>query len=332
MLDVRRLRILREVAAHGTIAACAEALSYTPSAVSQQLAALEREVGLPLLERNGRGVRLTDAAATLVGHTERILAALEAAEADLKAMTEEVEGSLRLAAFPTAASTFVAPAIAALETDHPGISVAYRELESDDSLPALKHGEIDLAVAYDFPPHDPDPGLDREELFVDPLRVALPIGHEAAGARAVPLAALARERWITPEEGTWCRDLVTLACSAAGFAPHVAFESNDFRVFFELVSAGLGVAVIPGLAGAFPHPGVVVRPLRGQCMARRVFIAIRRGSGRRPAIAAMSKALRGQALHYATPLDGRPERVPVAEPVGVRGRAVAATARPRARR
>jgi DNA-binding transcriptional LysR family regulator len=314
MLDVRRLRILREVAAHGTIAACADALSYTPSAVSQQLAALEREVGLPLLERNGRGVRLTDAAERLVEHTERILAALEAAEADLMAMTEDVEGNLRVAAFPTAASTFVPPAIAALQVEHAAVRVAYRELESDDSLPALKHGEIDLAVAYDFPPHDPDPGIDREELFEDPLRVALPVGHEAATAESVPLSALAGERWITPEEGTWCRDLVTLACATAGFVPHVAFESNDFRVFSELVSAGLGVAVIPGLAAAFPHAGVVIRPLRGQRIARRVFIAIRRGSGRRPAIAAMAAALKGQAYHYAAvtePLTARP-RAPTA--------------------
>jgi DNA-binding transcriptional LysR family regulator len=308
MLDVRRLRILREVAAHGTIAACADALSYTPSAVSQQLAALEREVGLPLLERNGRGVRLTGAAERLVEHTERILAALEAAEADLEALSEQVEGDLRVAAFPTAASTFVPPAIAALQTEHPAVRVSYRELESDDSLPALKHGEIDLAVAYDFAPHDPDPGIDREELFEDPLRVALPVGHPATAARAVSLSALAGERWVTPEEGTWCRDLVTLACSTAGFIPQVAFESNDFRVFSEFVSAGLGVAVIPGLAAAFPHPGVVVRPLRGQRIARRVFIAVRRGSGSRPAIAAMAAALRGQAVHHGS------ERVSRARP------------------
>jgi DNA-binding transcriptional LysR family regulator len=300
MLDVRRLRILREVARRGTLAAAAEALSYTPSAVSQHVAALERQTGVMLLERRGRRVRLTSAAETLVAHTETILADLELAEADLAATSDVAAGPLRLAAFPTAASTFAPRAIADVERRHPAVSVTLRELETDDSLPGLELDRLDVAVAYRFAPHDqPAPGLERDVLFADPLLVALPADHAAAASTAVSLATLAGERWVSDVQPTLCRRLLEQACGAAGFAPRVGFESNDFRVFQSLVAAGLAVALLPGLACDTPLDGVAVRPVAGQVVEREVFVAVRRGSGTRPAIAAMVGALREAAQPYA---------------------------------
>jgi DNA-binding transcriptional LysR family regulator len=293
MLDVRKLRVLRELSERGTIAATAEALSFTPSAISQQLSALERETGVELLAREGRRLALTDAARRLVGHTDGVLAALEAAEADLEASVGEVRGTLALAAFPTAAATLLPPAVAELRRDHPALEIHVEELEPHESLPALRLGELDVALAheYDSIPRRPDSAFVEHPLLDDPLRIALPADHPLAASRSVDLTDLAGERWIAGRPGTHCGIVVTTASRAAGFEPVIAAHASEFATMLALVAAGLGVAVIPALATtATTLDGVVLLDPRPK-LSRRIYAAVRPGSGRRAAVAAVLAAL-----------------------------------------
>jgi DNA-binding transcriptional LysR family regulator len=292
MLDVRRLRVLRELAARGTIAATAEALGYTAPAVSQQLAALEREAGVALLEKNGRGRRLTPAGQELALRTEGILRELEAAEAALEATTTQVAGVLRCAAFASAHRALLPQAIAYLSARHPDLRVTTRDMEPEHSLPALKLGELDLALAqeYAFAPMPADPALERTELLDDPVNVALPADHPLASATAVDLTELADEAWIAGSEGSFCHLVVVHSTRAAGYEPRIAHVTNDFDVSYALVAAGAGVGLVPELAGP-PPPGVVLRPVAGAPPARRIYLAVRAGSSARPALAAMLEAL-----------------------------------------
>jgi DNA-binding transcriptional LysR family regulator len=298
MLDVRRLRMLRELSERGTIAATAEALGYSPPAVSQHLAALEREVGVALLERQGRRVALTPAALLLVARTERVLAELEAAEAELAAGNGEVHGSVRLAAFPTAAATLVPRAMAIFGERHPGAEVLLSELEPEDALPALKLGEADVAVvhAYDFSPRGADQSVELTPLMEDELHVAVPAAHPAAGDE-IALEALAGERWIAGYLDTACHRVVLTACRAAGFEPRIVAQTNDFRVVLALVAAGQGVAIVPGLAVDGPPAGVCLARPAGTRLARRVLGAVRAGGGEHPAVVALLDALRDACRH-----------------------------------
>src|SRR5688500_10121882 len=239
-LDVRRMRVLREVAARGTIAAAARALAFTPSAVSQQLAALEREAGVALLDRHGGRVRLTEAGRRLVARTEAILIELEAASAELSAAAADVTGDVHVAAFPSAERALLAPAIATLLGRHPDARVRTTELAPEASLPALRLGDVDLGASHadTSRPAPPDPRLERVDLLEDPLRVVLPPGHPAARG-AVALAELADARWVATPEGTACRAILEHACATAGFRPEVPFHANDFGVLAAYVAAGL---------------------------------------------------------------------------------------------
>jgi DNA-binding transcriptional LysR family regulator len=293
MLDVRKLRVLRELSERGTIAATAEALSFTPSAISQQLSALERETGVELLAREGRRLALTDAARRLVARTDDVLAALEAAEADLEASVGEVRGTLALAAFPTAAATLLPPVVAGLRTEHPALAIRVEELEPHESLPALRLGEIDVALAheYDSIPRRPDPAFAEHPLLDDPLRIALPASHPLAHDPVVDLADLAHERWIAGRPGTHCGIVVTTASRAAGFEPEIAAHASEFPTMLALVAAGLGVAVVPALAtAASAVEGVALVDPR-PALSRRIYAAVRPGSGRRAAVAAVLAAL-----------------------------------------
>jgi DNA-binding transcriptional LysR family regulator len=298
MLDVRRLRMLRELSERGTIAATAEALGYSPPAVSQHLAALERQVGVALLERQGRRVALTPAALLLVARTERVLAELEAAEAELAAGNGEVRGSVRLAAFPTAAATLVPRAMAIFAERHPGAEVLLSELEPEDALPALKLGEADLAVVheYDFSPRGDDQSVELTPLVEDELHVAVPADHPAAGDE-IALDALAGERWIAGYLDTACHRVVVTACRAAGFEPRIVAQTNDFRVVLALVAAGQGVAIVPGLAVDQPPAGVCLARPAGARLARRVLGAVRAGGSEHPAVVALLAALRDACGH-----------------------------------
>jgi DNA-binding transcriptional LysR family regulator len=299
MLDVRRLRVLREVATRGTIAAAARSLSYTPSAVSQQLTALEREAGVALLDRGGGRIALTEAGRGLVRRTEGILDDLEAAEAELEATAAHVGGTVKIAAFPSAGRALLAPALARLRADHPLLDACLEELEPEASLPALRMGEVDVAISHENARHPAvaEQRLHREDLFEEPLLAALPAGHPALGPNGAPisLAALAAERWIATPPGSACHALLEDACAQVGFVPRIAYRTNDFGVISTFVAEGLGVALMPTLATPSFGPGVVARPVGDAQAARRIYVAVRAGTAQRPAVAAVIEALRATA-------------------------------------
>jgi DNA-binding transcriptional LysR family regulator len=292
MLDVRRMKVLREVAERGSIAAAAQALAFTPSAVSQQIATLEREAGVALVERGPRSIRLTEAGRALVEHTEGILASLAAAEADIQAIAGVRGGMLRLASFPTAYATIMPAAIGGFRRRHPGVELTLTEADPLASLARLKSGELDLALLfeYDYVPLPEDDAVERMPLADDAIRVLLPHGHREARRRAVPLDALAGEPWITSTARSSCHEFVSRACRATGFEPDIRFESDDHGVWQGLVAAGVGVALAPDLALENLHPGVEARPVALHPLKRRIYTAYRAG-GRSPAIEAMLEVL-----------------------------------------
>jgi DNA-binding transcriptional LysR family regulator len=288
-LDVRRLRVLRELAERGTVAATAEALSFTPSAVSQQLSALEREAGVPLLEREGRRLALTDAGRTLVAHADAVLAQLERAEADLQAVGQEISGSLRVAAFSSFARS-VLPRVTAAMRRHERLAVHVRDAEPQDSVPLLRLGELDVVVAQRFPyvPRDFGPAFHVVDLFDDPLHLATGPGHHDAAPR---FAALAGRPWVAGHPGTSCHEVVVHACHAAGHEPEIVGFSNDFAVVSALVAQGVGIALIPEIAHDQAPPEVRLRPLDPP-LTRKVLAVVRAGAEERPAVAAFLAELR----------------------------------------
>jgi DNA-binding transcriptional LysR family regulator len=297
MLDVRRLRVLHAVSAYGSVTAAAAALGYSAPAVSQQLAALEREVGMRLTERAGRGLELTPAALILVGHTDALLTRLEAAEADLAALRDQIAGRVALAAFPSAAANLVPAAWAALAASAPHVRLDLTEMEPEESLPAVLRGETDVAVAheYDLLPRPLDPLFERRELFRDPVLVAMPETHPLApDGGPVPLAALSGEPFLAPREATSCAEMIQRACARAGFVPRVVARATDFQVLLSLVAAGAGVTLVPGLAARRLPPGVRLVP-PAEPVTRRVFTISRRGGDRKPAVRVVLDALTAAA-------------------------------------
>lgn len=292
MLGVWRLQLLREVARRGTIKAAAAALSVTPSAVSQQLKLLEAEAGVALLERHGRLVRLTDAGVRLVAHADAIAAALAEAESELATARGGIAGTLRVAAFPTAARALLPGAIASLGGRHPDLRVTLRDLETRESLAALAVDDVDLAVVdeYDEATRIGERGLDLLPLVRDPIHVALPPGRIVAEG-SLRLADLRDEPWIMDTESSSIYQAVLRACRRSGFEPHVRSNCKDYSVILALVEAGLGVAALPGLAlRDRPTPATVV-PVDPP-LERRVMVAVKPERRRHPAVAAMVEALR----------------------------------------
>jgi DNA-binding transcriptional LysR family regulator len=281
-LDVRRLRVLRELAERGTVAATAEALSFTPSAVSQQLSALEREAGVALLEREGRRLALTDAGRTLVAHADAVLAQLERAEAELHAGAQEVSGTLRIAAFSSFARSLL-PAVAAAMQHHQRLEVHVRDAEPQDSLPLLRLGEVDVVIAQRFPyvPRELGPAFHATELFDDPLHLATGPAHADAVPRFVELAG---RPWVAGHPGTSCHEVVVHACHAAGHEPRIVGFSNDFAVVQALVARNVGIALVPEIAHDQAPPSVRLRALDPP-LTRQVLAVVRAGSEKRPAIA-----------------------------------------------
>jgi len=295
MLGVWRLQLLREVGRRGTIRAAAEAMSITPSAVSQQLRILEAEAGVALLEPVGRRIRLTAAGQMLVRHADAITSAIDAAEAELAASRTEITGSLRIAAFPTAARAVLPGAIAQLGRDHPRLTVTLRDLETAESLAALRLDEVDLAVVdeYDDATRIVEPAIELVVLSDDPLYVAVP-GTPGPAAGPVALRTLADEAWIMDTETSNIRGAVERACARAGFEPKVRSVCRDYSVIIALVEAGLGVAILPGLALRDRRIRARIAPLQ-PAMSRRVLVAVKPGRRSHPAIAATLAALRWPA-------------------------------------
>jgi molybdate transport repressor ModE-like protein len=302
MLDVKRLRVLREVAKHGSFSAAAEALSYTQSAVSQQVAALEREAGTTLVERNARGIRLTEAGEALVRHADSILTRLADAEAELEAIAGLRGGRLRLASFPTAGSTLVPLAIANFRSRHPGVELSLAEAEPEESIPQLKAGELEIALIFE--PNIVDEavqsGIELMPLLDDPMYVALPREHRLADKRTIRLKDLGGESWVNTTPTCACSMLMLRACEAAGFDPHVAFESDDYLTVQGLVAAGVGVALIPDLALTTVRDDIAIRSLSGHAPKRKVLAATLPGGYRSPATAAMLEILEESSTSYRT--------------------------------
>ena len=296
MIDLRRLRALRELADRGTIAATAEALHLTPSAVSQQLAVLEREVGQPLLEPNGRTVRLTPAATAVLAHADTLFSEVERMDATLAALAGGAAGTVRVGAFSTAIRGLVVPAVGLLRETAPGLELVIRDVESPEVFDAIAIGDLDVGVSME---HARAPGRDDErfarvELMRDILDVALPEDHPLADGEP-ELGHFAGERWIAPPVGWSCEDVIRVACSAEGFTPSIAHRSHDWTAIMAMVAAGLGVAVVPRLAQDHPPAGVVIRRLRGEPAARHLFVTCRRGAEGHPALGAVIDALRQAA-------------------------------------
>jgi molybdate transport repressor ModE-like protein len=306
MIDVRRLRVLRALAEHGTVAAAAQALHLTPSAVSQQLAALEREIGQPVVERRGRGLVLTGAGHVLLEHAHALFAQLERAEADVAAHGRGELGTVVVGAFPTALAAVAAPAARALAESHPRLRVTLLDVESPHCFAALAEEQIDLAISMESAsaPAPDDPRFARWPLLDDPLDAVLPAGHELAARSTIALDALAGETWVGPSPGTSCLEVTLAGCAAAGFTPQLVHRTNDFAALMTFVAAGLGVALVPRLAQGQIPADVAVVPLRGTPPARRVFAATRRGSEARPIVAALLDAL-AVAAQRAAPLPAR---------------------------
>src|SRR5215211_6444090 len=299
MLDVRRMKVLREVAARGSFSAAAEALNFTQSAVSQHIAALERETGTQLVERSSRGVRLTDAGRVLVDHADVILARLECAEDDLAAIAGLRGGRLRLICFQSAGATLVPRAVAAFHERHPRVELGMVEAEPEEASVRLKSGEADLALVYDHPstPGLLSPDLELFHLIDDRYEVILPADHRFADRRRLSLADLAEERWIASTDLCGCRRITGAACREAGFEPRVAFEADDTLAAQALVAAGVGVTLLPHLALTTVHPGVVARTL-GDSPVRRVGAARLESAYRAPACEAMVQILQDVAAEF----------------------------------
>jgi DNA-binding transcriptional LysR family regulator len=300
MLELRRLRLLRELSERGTIAAVADALQFTPSAVSQQLAILEGEVGVALLERAGRGVRLTDAALVLVEHADALLERAALAEADLAAAAGTVTGRGRIAAFQSVSLRLAAPAMEALARDAPRLRCELLEAEPEQALPALALGDVDLVLGDEWQ-HQPwrlPAGLERHELLRDPVNLILPTRHPATRRHknAVPLAELAGEAWTTGHVGMAWEELTQRTCRQhGGFEPDIRHRTNDAIVSLALVARGLAVTLLPDLALPGRHPGIALRRIAEAPLERAIFAVTRSSDAARPSTRALLAAIRDAA-------------------------------------
>lgn len=287
VIEVRRLRVLRALADHGTVTAAAEVLHLTPSAVSQQLAALESEVGQELLERRGRRVAITSAGRLLLEHTDTILAEVERAEDAMRLHANGANGEVRVVAFATAITLLVAPALTRLRETSPGLDLVVRDAEGHQGMTHLLDGDADLAIAVEHrgSPRPGDRRLARIPLYAEPFVAVLPPTHPAADQDTIDLAMLTNDDWVMTAPGNPIRDVVVLACEQAGFQPRIVHQSDDFRAVAALVAAGGGVSLVPRLA--VPEPTLaVIRPLSAPAPTRRVYAAVRASRADHPLITA----------------------------------------------
>lgn len=294
MLDVRRMQVLRAVVSSGSVTAAATNLGYTPSAISQQVAALEREAGMELLERVGRGVRPTAAGRLLTEHAAVIgkhVAEAETALADLRAGRT---GQLVVRYFATAGAALVPPALARLRDKHPGVRVDLKLIDPHDPLPEVEHGRADLAIVV-RPPQPARDGVRLVHLLDDRYRAVVPKSHRLASKRVLDLTDLAEEPLIGSEPAGPCLDSVLEACSAAGFTPNFTVESDDYATAQGFVAAGLGISLVPLMGLGSRHPDVVVRRIRNPEPSRAIYAAIRETALAQPALRSLLAGLKAAA-------------------------------------
>ncbi|GAA3920914.1 LysR family transcriptional regulator [Actinoplanes auranticolor] len=293
-IDLRRLRLLRELRDRGTVTAVGSALHMTSSAVSQQLALLAKDVGAPLLEPHGRRVRLTDAAWLLLRHADRLFAQLELAQTELDAYVSGAAATVRVDCFTTAVPALAVPAMARLATDAPRLTLRVREADTEEALDRLLRDETDVVVGLDGEVRADDARFTRTPLLVDPLDVILPAGHPRAATTDLCLADLAEEEWIVPPAGL-CRDIALRECALAGFTPRTAHTADSYVSVFALVRAGHGVALAPRMCGADQAPGLTVRAPRAQQPARQVSVFLRHAAVQAPHLRPVVEAFRRAA-------------------------------------
>ncbi|MFI0812332.1 LysR family transcriptional regulator [Streptomyces echinatus] len=314
MLDVRRLVLLRDLAAHGTVTAVAELHGVTPSAVSQQLRLLEEETHTRLLERTGRSIYLTPAGHRLAEDTEHVIDALERAQRHLRSHATEPAGPLHLAAFPSALAPLAAPLGRALEDAHPGLVLHITEAEPELAVRLLLQRRVDLALVYRYTNlADPVPlGVETHQLHVDPLVAVVRRDHPAAAAEGSPLALrdLAHTPWITARADTACGAAVLHACRSAGFTPQIQHTCSDFNAMIALAASGGHPVVLPRMAAVHLPPTLVARPVADPALARTIEIATRIDAGHEPAIGACLDVLRSLAPSSTHDGAGATSRLP----------------------
>jgi molybdate transport repressor ModE-like protein len=296
-LDLHSVRIVRAISETGSITGAARALGFSQPAVSQHLQRTEARLGLSLVTRAGRSVRLTEAGLVLARHALAITSALDAAEGDLADLAGLRTGTVRLAAFPTASSTIVPRLLAALAAAHPGIRVSYVEAEPPEAVQLLREGGADLAITFSYPGDRADPhrdsagGLSSQPLFAEETVIVMPAQHRAAAGDAVDLSDLSDDRWIAgcPR----CRGHLLAVCDVAGFSPVIAFETDNASAVLNMVASGLGVAMLPrlALATATLPPGAVIRSHSPRSV-RNIQALVADGARAVPSLVAATAALR----------------------------------------
>jgi len=294
MLDVKRLRILREVVLRGSFSGAAESLYLSQSAVSQQIATLEREVGMSLLERTRDGTKPTDAGRVLVSHADAAIARLEEAERELVEIAGLEGGEVRIASFPSASATLLTRAVSDFVGRYPKVKLTVADAEPEVSLPRLRGGEIDLAITFDYPrvPQEVERDIEYTLLLTESMHVALPENHPLAGRERVKMTDLVGEDWLSGGCPSSCGFIVSQACRDAGFEPRIGFESDDYNVLQGFIAAGLGVTLLPDLALPTLRSDVVVRRTDPEAPMRRVWAASRRtrSAGTNAMLAALVEA------------------------------------------
>ncbi|WP_327314586.1 LysR family transcriptional regulator [Streptomyces sp. NBC_01235] len=305
MIDVRRMQVLRAVVGSGSVTGAAGVLGYTPSAVSQQIAALEKEVGAELLERVGRGVRPTAAGLLLTEYADAIGRQVAEAEAALADLLAGRTGRLAVRYFATAGAGLVAPAVARLREAHPGVRVDLKlTVDSEDPLAEVREGRADLALVVRG--SGEARGVRVVRLLDDPYLAVLPRGHRLAGRRSVRLGELADEGFVGSEWPGPCLDAQLDACAAVGFRPRFVVESEDYVTAQGFVAAGLGVSLVPRLGLGSRHPGVVVREVRDPAPVRVIHAVVRETAPAQPALDAFIDALRAAGGAGVAPVVSAP--------------------------
>ncbi|MER5177090.1 LysR family transcriptional regulator [Streptomyces sp. NPDC002896] len=296
MLDLQRLRALHAVSVHGTVGAAAAALGYTPSAVSQQIAKLERETRTVLLERHGRGVRLTDEARQLADTAQQLMAIVERAETELEERRGLPAGRLTVAAFASAARGLLPRVLADLAVRHPALDARLSEVDPHLSVDLVAKGAVDVAVAHDWDiaPLPAPPGVEQAVIGEDLCDLLVPAGHPLAGRTSVRREDLKRERWVCQPPGRVCHDWLVRTLREAGCEPDIAHQADENPTLVALVAAGLGIALLPRL-GRGPLPDGVVEVRLDPMPVRRLYALWRTGAARRPAIA---EAVRTLQAHW----------------------------------
>ena len=304
MLNIHRMQLLVELKRRGTLAKVAEALSYSPSSVSQQLSQLQSEAGTQLIESVGRGVRLTAAGEILVVHAEQILEQIDRAEAALAATRSEIVGDLRVATFQTAAIALIPQVLKVMRERHPALTLYLTEIQPDQGTAALLAREFDLVLGEQYPgqEHPPAPGIERRRLFADPMRLYIGDDWHGRSSRR-QISDFADVPWVLESKGKPARTWAESACRAAGFEPRVHFESVDLLVHAQLVETGHAAALLPDLVWVSRRPAAHVVALPGE-PTREVFTEVRAGAETRPALVELRSVLHEVAQHLVSTSSG----------------------------